>query len=263
MHSLAEFAVGMIDADLLSTWGERLLLGAMTTVRLVELSCGIGFVLAYPLSLARASRNPLLAAPALGYITFFRGTPLLCQLYLTYYGAGEVRPFLASLDVWWFFRDSFYCCIFAFALNTAAYQAEIMRGAIAAVPRGQVEAARALGLSRLSIARHVVWPQALLVALRPFGNELISMIKASALSAIVTVLDLMGETRFIFSKTFDFSIYLYCALIYLAATQTIGVLWNRAERFLSRHLAVAPPPEAGQAGRENHPAAMRPARAAT
>lgn len=239
MQTLADLAARAVNYDLLTAWGERLVLGLATTAELVLISCSIGFVLAWPLSLARASRNPLLAAPSLAYVTFFRGTPLLCQLYLTYYGAGEVRPLLASLGLWWFFRDSFYCCILAFSLNTAAYQAEIMRGATMSVPKGQIEAARALGLSRLRIARHVVWPQALLVALRPFGNELIGMIKASALSAIVTVLDLMGQTRFIFAKTFDFSVYLYCALIYLAITQVIGMLWNRAERFLSRHLAIA------------------------
>jgi polar amino acid transport system permease protein len=104
------------------------------------------------------------------------------------------------------------------------------------VPKGQVEAARALGLSPYRIARHVVWPQALLVALRPLGNELIGMVKASALAAIVTVLDLMGQTRFVFARTFDFSVYLYAALIYLAITETIRRVWNRIEARLSRHL---------------------------
>ena len=118
--------------------------------------------------------------------------------------------------MWWFFREAFYCCIFAFTMNTAAYQAEIMRGALASVPKGQIEAATALGLSRYRVARHVIWPQAVLVALRPLGNELIGIIKASALAAIVTLLDLMGQTRFIFARTFDFSVYLYCAIIYLA-----------------------------------------------
>lgn len=229
----------LFNVGLLQEYGWRLLGGAAVTAKVVTLSCSMGFVLAYPLCLARTSRILLLRAPAAAYITAFRGTPLLCQLYIVYYGAGEIRPLLTSTGLWWFFRDAFYCCIFAFTLNTAAYQAEIMRGALAAVPRSQREAAAALGLSPYRMARHVIWPQAALTALRPLGNELILVIKASALAAIVTVLDLMGQTRLIFSRTFDFSVYLYAALIYLAATEAIRRLWNSMEHAAARHLAPA------------------------
>ena len=228
----------LFGADLLATYGWRLLQGLLVTAELVVISCTIGFLLAYPLARARMSRNIFLSSPARAYISFFRGTPLLCQLYLVYYGAGEIRLSLTDAGLWWFFRDSFYCCIFAFALNDAAYQSEIMRGAMMAVPKGQTEAARALGLSPYRIARHVVWPQALLVALPPFGNELISMVKASALGAIVTVLDLMGQTRFVFARTFDFTVYLYAALVYLLITEAIRRVWNLMEGRLSRHLAA-------------------------
>jgi polar amino acid transport system permease protein len=229
----------LFDYDLLSEYGYRLLLGLWITVQVVAISCSAGFVLAYPICLARRSKNIVLTNLALCYITFFRGTPLLCQLYLAYYGAGEFRPFLQSINMWWFFREAYYCCILVFTMNTAAYQAEIMRGALNAIPKGQIEAATALGLSRYRISRHVIWPQACLVALRPLGNELIGIIKASALAAIVTLLDLMGQTRFIFARTFDFSVYLYCALIYLAITETIRRVSNRIERALSRHKVVA------------------------
>lgn len=235
LQSLAGFVV---DPDLLSEYGMRLLLGLRVTAEAVLLSCAIGFALSYPLARARMSRNPAIRWPALCYVTFFRGTPLLCQLYLVYYGAGEIRPFLTSIGLWWFFREAFDCCIFAFALNTAAYQGEIMRGAIQSVPKEQVQAAQALGLSRYRIARHIVFPQAMLIALRPLGNELISMVKASALAAIVTLLDLMGQTRFIFARTFDFSVYLYAAILYLAITEAISRLCNWSERRLSRHLLV-------------------------
>jgi polar amino acid transport system permease protein len=254
MDTLRGVLGAVFDTDLLSTYGWRLLSGLWITAAVVVISCSIGFLIAIPLSGARRSRNPLIAAPALAYVTFFRGTPLLCQLYLVYYGAGEIRPFLVSVDAWWFFRDAFYCCIFAFSLNTGAYQAEILRGAVQSVPKGQIEAARALGLSKYRIARHVVGPQAMLVALRPLGNELIGMIKASALAAIVTLLDLMGQTRFVFARTFDFSIYVYAALIYLAITESISRVWNWLERLLSRHLlagrpvatTLAPMPKKGQ-----------------
>ena len=241
---LTQMLGSVLDLDLLSTYGGRLLSGIWVTAEVVVLSCGLGFLLAIPLSQARLARNVLISWPALAYVTFFRGTPLLCQLYLVYYGAGELRPTLQDLGVWWFFRDSFYCCITVFSMNTAAYQAEILRGAITSVPKGQLEAARALGLSPYRVARHVVGPQALLVALRPLGNELISMIKASALAAIVTLLDLMGQTRFIFARTFEFTVYLYAALVYLAITEAIGRLWAWMERGLSRHLAPVAQPKA-------------------
>jgi His/Glu/Gln/Arg/opine family amino acid ABC transporter permease subunit len=127
---MLEQLAGTFDIDLLGTHLWRLLHGLCITAEVVLISCGLGFVLAYPLARARMSRNRLIAAPARAYVTFFQGTPLLCQLYLVYYGGGEIRPFLTSAGTWWFFRDAFSCCIFAFTLNTAAYQAEIMRGAL-------------------------------------------------------------------------------------------------------------------------------------
>ena len=235
---MVETLQNLIGFDLLATYGTRLLQGVQMTVTVVLISCSIGFVLAYPICLARKSKNLILSKISLGYVTFFRGTPLLCQLYLIYYGAGEFRPFLTQIGLWWFFREAFFCCILAFTMNTSAYQAEIMRGALASVPKGEIEAATALGLSRYRVARHVIWPQAVLVALRPLANELIGIIKASALAAIVTLLDLMGQTRYIFAHTFDFTVYLYCAIIYLVMTELIRRTCNRIERSLSRHKII-------------------------
>ena len=248
METLRDLFGFVYNADLLATYGWRLIDGLRITVIVVAISCSIGFVLAYPICVARMARSRIVSGAALSYITLFRGTPLLCQLYLIYYGGGEIRPFLQSVGLWTVFREAFPCCILAFSLNTAAYQAEIFRGALAAVPTGQREAARALGLSRYRINRHVVWPQAFLAALRPLGNELISMVKSSALAAIVTLLDLMGQTRFIFARTFDFSIYLYAALIYLLLTETIRRVWGAIERAASPHLmGAAPLPSVGHA----------------
>jgi polar amino acid transport system permease protein len=229
----------IFNFKLLDEYGARLISGVIITAKVVGLSCSLGFLLAYPICLARSSKNWFISKAALCYVTFFRGTPLLAQLYLVYYGAGQFRPELANIGLWFFFREAFFCCIFAFTLNTAAYQSEIMRGALASVPKGQIEAAAALGMSKWAIARKVIWPQAILVAIRPLGNELISIVKASALAAIVTLLDLMGQTRFIFSRTFDFSVYLYCALIYLAITETIRRILVAVERSFSRHLHVS------------------------
>jgi polar amino acid transport system permease protein len=239
LADIQDFLFSLLDIDLLTTWGMRLWLGIIMTFKLVIISCSIGFVLAYPICIARMSKNVILQGLARGYISIFRGTPLLCQLYLCYYGAGELRVQLTDAGMWWFFREAFYCCIVAFSMNTAAYQAEIMRGALMSVSKGQAEAATALGLSKYRIARHVVFPQAMLVALRPFSNELIGMIKASALSAIVTLFDLMGQTRFVFARTFDFGVYLYCSVVYLMMTETIRRVCLRLERALSRHKLAA------------------------
>ncbi len=239
----------LFDPALLGEYGWRLWAGLVITVETVAIAVALGFLLAMPLCRARMSSNPLVAWPALAYVTVLRGTPLLCQLYLVYYGGGEMRPALQALGLWTLFRDAFFCCVFTFTLNTAAYQAEIFRGALLSLPKGQGEAAQALGLSCWQALRHVVLPQAFLVALRPLGNELVSMVKSSALAAIVTLLDLMGQTRLIFARTFDFSIYLYCALIYLAITEAIRRLWLVIERRASAHLLAgqAAPAERGRA----------------
>jgi polar amino acid transport system permease protein len=241
LQTLQDNAADLFNFDMMQRYGFRLIQGLWMTVQVVVISVTLGFVLAYPICRARMSRNRVLLGAAVSYVTFFRGTPLLCQLYLAYYGAGEIRPFLTDIGLWWMFREAFFCCIFAFTLNTAAYQSEIMRGALSSVPKGQTEAAAALGLSKYRIARHVVWPQAFLVALRPFGNELIAMIKSSALAAIVTLLDLMGQTRFIFARTFDFLIYVYAAIIYLVIVEIIRRVWGLIERSSSRHLVIGTP----------------------
>lgn len=239
MEALQNFFPLLFNFDLLNIYGSRLISGLIITAEVIGTSSVLGFFLAYPICRARMSGNWFLSKAALSYVTFFRGTPLLCQLYLVYYGAGEIRADLTSVGLWYFFREAYFCCIFAFTLNTAAYQSEIMRGAIAAVPKGQIEAAKALGLSGRAIALKIIFPQALLVAIRPMGNELITLIKASALAAIVTLLDLMGQTRFIFARTFDFSVYLYCALVYLAMTEAIRRILAAVERSASRHLRAS------------------------
>jgi polar amino acid transport system permease protein len=173
------------------------------------------------------------------YVYFFRGTPLLAQVFLIYYGSGQFRPFFQSIGLWWLFRDAFFCCLLAFTLNTGAYQAEILRGAIRAVARGQREAAMSLGLKPRQIFLKVVLPQALIVALRPLGNEVVLMVKGSAVAAIVTVFDLMGATRLAFARSFDISVYLWAAVLYLIVVESLRRFWNVLERRLTRHLALA------------------------
>ncbi|WP_187971458.1 ABC transporter permease [Aquibium microcysteis] len=210
--------------------------GLGVTLTLVGVSIVLGALLSIPVAWMRLSRNPIVAGIAYGYVYFFRGTPLLAQTFLIYYGLGSFRPELQALGLWTFFREAWYCAILAFTLNTAAYQAEILRGAIASVPRGQWEAGAALGLSKLQTLWTIVLPQALVVALRPYGNEIILMIKGSAIVAIITVYDLMGETRRAYSRTFDFQTYIWAAVIYLAIVELLRNVVDWIERRITVHL---------------------------
>jgi polar amino acid transport system permease protein len=225
-----------MNFELLQRYAPQLLEGLVVTIELVAISVVLGALCAIPVTAARLSRNRIVGAIAFGYVYFFRGTPLLAQLFLVYYGAGQFSGELKNLGLWTFFRDPFNCAVFTFSLNTAAYQAEIYRGAIRSVPAGQWEAAMALGLHRFPLIWKVVVPQAAIVALRPIGNEIILMIKASAVASIVTVLDLMGETRRAFSRSYDMTIYLYAAVLYLLMVEAFRRFWNRLDRRLTRHL---------------------------
>ncbi|MER9555256.1 ABC transporter permease [Mesorhizobium sp. M0323] len=210
--------------------------GLGITLLLVAISIVLGAILSVPIAYARMSKNPILSGFAYAYVYFFRGTPLLAQTFLVYYGLGSFRPELEMVGLWGFFREAFNCAIFAFSLNTAAYQAEILRGAIESVPRGQWEGAASLGLHKLQTMWKIILPQALIVALRPYGNEIILMIKGSAIVAIITVYDLMGITRLTYARTFDFQSYIWAAIIYLIIVETLrhGVEW--IERRITIHL---------------------------
>ncbi|PPE78907.1 ABC transporter permease [Kaistia algarum] len=227
--------------ELLAAYGPRMLEGLLVTIELVAISIFFGALLALPIALARMSRFLPIRAIAFAYVYAVRGTPLLAQTFLVYYGAGQFRHELDAIGLWWLFKDAFFCCVLTFTLNTAAYQAEIYRGAILAVPRGQIEAALSLGLRRGQVFRSVVIPQAFLIALRPLGNEIILMIKGSSVAAIVTVFDLMGATRLAYSRSFDFQVYLWAAVLYLAMVETLRRLWDRMEDRLTRHLGRAQP----------------------
>ncbi len=224
--------------EVLERYGCRMADGLVLTLKLVGISSALGFALAIGLGLLRLRGPKPVRYAIAGYTTFFRGTPLLCQLFLIYYGLGTFRVFWQDLGLWWFFREPFYCCLLAFTVNTAAYQAEIIRGALQALPKGQVEAGRALGMRATAIFLKIEMPQALLIGLRPLGNELITMIKVSAIASLVTLFDLMGATRLAFARSFDLSIYLWAALIYLALVEIIRRVWGLMETRLTRHLVM-------------------------
>lgn len=230
------FLASSWNPELIQKYGPGYLSGIVVTLKLVAISCLIGALLSIPIAYMRMSKNTILSGIAYAYVYFFRGTPLLAQTFLIYYGLGSFRPQLEMVGLWSFFREAFNCAVFAFALNTAAYQAEILRGAIESVPKGQWEGAASLGLHKLQTLRQIILPQALIVALRPYGNEVILMIKGSAIVAIITVYDLMGITRLTYSRTFDFQAYIWAAIFYLIMVEVLRHAIEWIEQRITRHL---------------------------
>ena len=167
----------------------------------------------------------------------FRGTPMIAQLYLVYYGAGEIHGLLDRAHVWWFFREPLNCVMFTFVLNTSAYQARIIHGAVVNLPRELSDAAAALALPRSVTLLRILLPQAMLTALRPLGNELTKMVKASAVASLVTVLDLLGTAQSLFMESFNFDFYILAAMIYVLLLGAIRLAVDATEKQLSRHLA--------------------------
>ena len=217
---------------LFARFAPNYLSGLKVTLSLVGLSILLGAALSVPVAFARGSRNPLLAWPAYAYVYFFRGTPLLVQIFLVYYGLSQFAAVRAS-PFWVVLREPFWCALIAFSLNTAAYTAEIVRGAVQAVPRGQVEAAKAIGMSRLTRMRRIVMPQAVRIGLPAYGNEIILMLKASAVVYTVTLMDIMGVIRTINSRTYQYEMFfLVAGLIYLIITLLFTWLFRRLEIWL-------------------------------
>ncbi|MBL6932697.1 MAG: ABC transporter permease [Rhodospirillales bacterium] len=214
-----------------------LLEGMVLTIQITFLSLVIGFAMAIPLALMRVSKNPLLWMPAYGYIFFFRGTPLLVQLFLIYFGGGQFREQLEMLGLWVFFREAYFCAVFSLALNTAGYTAEILRGAIGAVPTGEIEAAKACGMHGQLLYRRIVLPKAFRLAIQAYSNEVVFLFQATSLVSIITLMDLTGYARVIVARTFDiYEIYITAALLYLCVTYGILYVFKKVEHRWSAHL---------------------------
>lgn len=203
--------------------------GLQNTVLLTLLGVIFGFFVAIPFAAARLGSNRYLAWAAYAYVYVIRGTPLLVQIFIIYYGLGQFHKELKAIGLWWFFRDPFNCGVTAFVLNSAAYQSEIIRGGILAVPNGVIEAGKALGLSGLQVFRKITMPIMLGRMLPAFGNELVLLLKASALVSVITVRDVMGQARFLYAQSFDLSVFYVAALNYLLVVLLIEALWRRLE----------------------------------
>ncbi len=223
-------------ADHLGTFAS----GAVVTLQYTAASCLLGAVLAVPIALMRLSRKPAVFWPATVYVLFFRGTPLLAQIFLIYYGSGQFRHALEAVGLWQLFREPWFCAILTLSLNTAAYSSEIFRGALQAIPRGEVEAALALGLSRVQRLRFILLPRALAAAWPAYTNEIVYQLQATSLVSIITVMDVTGVARVIASRNFAFyEAFVTAAAFYLAIVYLVLLLARRVERRLNAHLTAA------------------------
>jgi putative lysine/arginine/ornithine/histidine/octopine transport system permease protein len=212
----------------------KLLEGAALTVELVAFAVLAGLILALPMGIARASRHWYVRALPYGYIFFFRGTPLLVQLFLVYYGLAQFEA-VRQGPLWPYLRDPYWCTVITMTMHTAAYIAEILRGAIQAVPPGEIEAARALGMSRAQAMLYIILPRAARIGLPAYSNEVILMLKASALASTVTLLELTGMSRTIIARTYlPVEIFFAAGIFYLV----IAYVMVRAFKLLERKLRV-------------------------
>jgi len=209
--------------------------GLVNTVHLVFLSLLIGLVIALPLAILRTVRNPFVSGPIWVFTYLFRGTPLLIQLYIIYYGIAQI-PGIQETFWWLIFREPFYPALLAFTLNTAAYTTEIIRGAIIATPVGEIEAAKAYGMSWMLRMRRIILPNAARRAVQAYSNEVIFMLHASAIASVVTLMDLTGAARNIYARTYaPFDAFIFVALIYLMLTFILVFVFRKLENHLLRH----------------------------
>ena len=218
--------------ELFIKWLPKLIQGATLTLELTALSVIAGLIVAIPLGIARSSSLWYVRSLPYAYIFFFRGTPLLIQLFLVYYGLGQFEAVRESV-LWPYLRSPFWCAVITMTLHTAAYIAEILRGAIQAIPPGEIEAARALGMSRFKTLIHIVLPRAARIGLPAYSNEVILMLKASSLASTVTLLELTGMTRTIIARTYQtVDMFLIAGLIYLVMSFVLIQGFKLLERWL-------------------------------
>ncbi len=175
--------------------------GLDNTILLLLISLPIGFILAILFALGRVSKITILSKTISSYIFIIRGTPLLVQIYLIYFGLGSVKVIRESF-LWYALKEPFWCGVIALTINTVAYGAEIFRGGIQSIEKSQVESGLSLGFNRFLLLRKIILPIALRKVLPSYGNELILMVKATSLVSLTTYMEMTGIARKIMAKTF-------------------------------------------------------------
>jgi len=204
--------------------------GVLVTLALLVLSLGIGMLFALPLAALRSLPSPWAWRPVWLYTYVIRGTPLLAQLFLLYYGLAQFEGVRESA-LWPLLKSAWFCAVAAFAINTCAYTTEILHGAMRALPAGEVEAAKSLGMSRWVIFRRIVLPSAFRRALPAYGNEVVLMLHATSLASVVTLYDLTGAAGEINSRYYmPFEAFITAGVGYLLITFVLVALFRMAER---------------------------------
>jgi His/Glu/Gln/Arg/opine family amino acid ABC transporter permease subunit len=210
--------------------------GVWLTLQLLLLSTASAFLLAVPLALMRVSRSKGFRRFAYAYTYLFRGTPVLTQLFLIYYGLSQFEAVRHSV-LWPILRDPFPCALIALSLNMAAYVAEALRAGILGVPAGEREAALAMGMTPFQLSRLVVLPRAFRIALPGLGNEVVVQMKSTALISTITLLDLTGVARRIEARTYSTDALFVAGIVYIVLTYAISRLFRLAEWRMNGYLA--------------------------
>ncbi len=220
---------------LLAEKGPDILDGLLLTLELLLGSSVIGFMLSVPLAVARTSTHRGVSRFASAYSAIFRGTPLLVQIFIFYYGLSQFE-WVRNSPAWLVLNDSFYCGVTVLALNLTAYMAEDIRAGILAVPAGEKEAATAYGLTTFERYRYIILPRALSIATPVLGNEMIAQLKATALVSTITVLDLTGVARRLSAVSYTTDALIIAGAIYAMITLIISLAVRLAEHHNNRYL---------------------------
>lgn len=225
----------MFDISLSFRALPEMLSGIGITFSLLVLSLAFGFALAVGLLLMRISGRRFLSWLAQTYIYIFRGTPILVQIFIIYYGLPQFELIRESI-FWPILRDPFGCTVVALSLNSGAYMAEILRGGVLGVPQGVSEAGEALGLSSSQRFIYLTSPIALRLSLPALGNETISMLKSTALASTITLMDMTGIGRTLMAEYFaPYEIFITLALIYMLLTYVLQIAMARVEHQMGRY----------------------------
>ncbi len=216
--------------------------GTVNAMALLVSSLIVGGLLSLPLAVARVSSNRWISGPVWLFTYVLRGTPLLIQVYLIYFGLGQMEYIQARWDdswPWTWFKEPFFCAMLAFALNTCAYTVELLAGAIRDTGHGEVEAAQAMGMSRWTTMRRILLPSAMRRSLPGYSNEVIMMLHSTSLaSAVPALLDITGAARNIYSDFYlPFEAFITAGVIYATLTLVLVGLFKLAERRWLAHLA--------------------------
>ena len=207
-----------MDIELMVNSFPKLLKAAVITLKLLSVSLIIGLFIGLFFAILRLNKNIFINKFAYGYSYIFRGTPLLVQIFIIYFGLGQIE-YLRSTVLWVILKEPYWCAIIAFALNTGAYTSEILRSAFQTIKPGIIEAGKSLGISNKVIFYKIQIPIAIRQSLPAYGNEIILMMKGTSLASTVTIMDLTGVAKYIISTTFKpIEVFIVAGGIYLFMT---------------------------------------------